>query len=161
IVIEPIAQLPNVTILPGHKAIRLETDGTGKTVTAVVTQTDDGVVQSFKGDIFIAAAGAANTAALLLKSANANHPNGLANGSDQVGGNYMFHTPSAVIPVMAEPFDSPFPKTFAVNDFYFGEPDGSYEFPMGQIQLLEYMTGQTLEGQISDLIPPALIPNFL
>ena len=161
IVIEPIAQLPNVTILPGHLAIRLDTDGTGKQVTSVTTRTDDGVVQSFKGDLFVVAGGAANTAALLLKSANANHPNGLANGSDQVGRNYMFHTTSAVISIMAEPFDSPFPKTFAVNDFYFGEPDGSYDFPMGQIQLLEYMTGQTLEGQISDLIPPALIPNFL
>ena len=161
IVLEPIAQLPNVTLLPGHKAIRLETDGTGKQVTAVVTENETGALQSFKGDIFVAAAGAANTAALLLRSKNAQHPNGLANGSDQVGRNYMFHTTSAVISIMADPFDSPFPKTFAVNDFYFGEPDGSYDFPMGQIQLLEFMTGQTLEGQISDIIPPALIPNFL
>ncbi len=161
IVIEPIAQLPNVTLLPGHKAIRLDTDGTGKQVTAVVTENETGALQSFKGDIFVVAAGAANTAALLLRSKSAQHPNGLANGSDQIGRNYMFHTTSAVISIMAEPFDSPFPKTFAVNDFYFGEPDGSYDFPMGQIQLLEYMTGQTLKGQISDMIPPALIPNFL
>ena len=161
IVIEPIAQLPNVTLLPGHKAIRLDTDGSGKTVTAVVTENETGALQTFKGDIFVVAAGAANTAALLLRSHNAQHPNGLANGSDQVGRNYMFHTTSAVISIMADPFDSPFPKTFAVNDFYFGEPDGSYDFPMGQIQLLEFMTGQTLEGQISDIIPPALIPNFL
>ena len=161
IVLEPIAQLPNVTILPGHKAIRLETDGSGKQVTAVVTENETGALQSFKGDIFVVAAGAANTAALLLRSKSAQHPGGLANGSDQVGRNYMFHTTSAVISVMAEPFDSPFPKTFAVNDFYFGEPDGSYDFPMGQIQLLEYMTGETLKGQIGDIIPPALIPNFL
>jgi len=71
----------------------------------------------------------------------------------------MFHATSAVISISAETFDSTFPKTLCVNDFYWGEPDGSYTFPMGQIQLLEYMSGQTLEGQISDWLPPALIPD--
>lgn len=161
IVIEPIRDLPNVTILTGHKVQRFETSGDGKTVTAVITQSADGLLSSFKGDIFVLAAGAANSAAVLLRSRNAQHPDGLANGSGLVGRNYMFHTTSAVISIMAERFDSTFPKTFAVNDFYFGEPDGSYPYPMGQIQLLEYMNGQTLEGQISDIIPPALIPDFL
>lgn len=32
---------------------------------------------------------------------------------------------------------------------------------MGNIQLLEYMSGQTLEGQIEEYIPPALIPDAL
>jgi choline dehydrogenase-like flavoprotein len=31
---------------------------------------------------------------------------------------------------------------------------------MGHIQLLEYMTGQTLEGQVSDWLPPALVPDI-
>ena len=43
------------------------------------------------------ACGAANTAKLLLVSANDEHPNGLANGSDQVGRNYMFHNSQAVL----------------------------------------------------------------
>ena len=30
---------------------------------------------------------------------------------------------------------------------------------MGHIQMLEYMSGQTLEGQVSDWLPPALIPE--
>ena len=30
---------------------------------------------------------------------------------------------------------------------------------MGHIQLLEYMSGQTLEGQVSDWLPPALVPD--
>ena len=33
--------------------------------------------------------------------------------------------------------------------------------PMGHIQLLEYMTGQTLEGEVSDWLPPALVPDAL
>jgi choline dehydrogenase-like flavoprotein len=31
---------------------------------------------------------------------------------------------------------------------------------MGHIQLLEYMSGQTLEGQLSEFLPPALAPTF-
>ncbi|ESQ91386.1 GMC oxidoreductase [Asticcacaulis benevestitus] len=158
IMLDPIRHLPNVTILTGHKVTRIETDGAGKTVTGVVTQTDTGT-QTFRGNLYALAAGAANSAAILLQSRSANHPDGLANRSGLVGRNYMFHTTSAVISVLADTFDSTFPKTFAVNDFYFGEPD--FPYPMGQIQLLEYMSGQTLEGQIADIIPPALLPNFL
>ena len=158
IVLDPIRNLPNVTILTGHKVTRIETDGAGKTVTGVVTQTDTGT-QTFRGNLYALAAGAANSAAILLQSRSANHPDGLANRSGLVGRNYMFHTTSAVISVLADRFDSTFPKTFAVNDFYFGEPD--FPYPMGQIQLLEYMSGQTLQGQIADIIPPALLPDFM
>ena len=158
IVLDPIRDLPNVTILTGHKVTRIETDGAGKTVTGVVTQTDTGT-QTFRGTLYVLAAGAANSAAILLQSRTANHPDGLANRSGLVGRNYMFHTTSAVISVLADRFDSTFPKTFAVNDFYFGEPD--FPYPMGQIQLLEYMSGQTLQGQIADIIPPALLPDFM
>ncbi len=161
IVLDPIRDLPNVTILTGHKVSHLVTDGSGKTVTSVVCEGENGTLVTFTGDTFSVSAGAANSAAILLRSRSAQHQNGLANGSGLVGRNYMFHTTSAVICILPEPFDSTFPKTFAVNDFYFGEPDGSYQYPMGQIQLLEYMSGQTLEGQISDMIPPALIPNFI
>jgi hypothetical protein len=31
---------------------------------------------------------------------------------------------------------------------------------MGHIQLLEYMSGKTLEGQVSDWLPPALVPDM-
>jgi len=161
IVIDPIRHLPNVTILTGHKVLRFETNGSGTSIASVVTSSDDGSLFSFSGNLFALAAGAANSAAVLLRSVSANHQNGLANGSGLVGRNYMFHTTSAVISILADRFDSTFPKTFAVNDFYFGEPDGSYPYPMGQIQLLEYMSGQTLEGQIADILPPALVPNFL
>ncbi|MGA9659624.1 MAG: GMC family oxidoreductase [Asticcacaulis sp.] len=159
IVIDPIRHLPNVTILTGHKVLRFETIGTGKSVSAVVTEGHDGTINRFEADLYALAAGAANSAAIMLQSQNAQHQNGLANSSGLVGRNYMFHTTSAVICILAERFDSTFPKTFAVNDFYFGEKD--YPYPMGQIQLLEYMSGQTLEGQIADMIPPVLVPDFL
>ena len=53
--------------------------------------------ETFRGDVVVASCGAANTAKLLLMSANAKHPNGLANGSDQVGRNYMFHNSQAML----------------------------------------------------------------
>jgi choline dehydrogenase-like flavoprotein len=158
--IEPIMGLPNVTLLTGRKVVRLETDPTGRTVTEVVCETKEGE-ERWAGDIVALAAGAAPTAVVLLSSANAAHPNGLANGSDQVGRNYMFHNSTAMVSLTAAHQTVTFPKTLAVNDFYFGDPEGGYDFPMGHIQLLEYMSGQTLEGQIEDWLPPALVPDAL
>jgi choline dehydrogenase-like flavoprotein len=160
IAIEPLLGQENVTLLTGRKVVRLETDPSGKTVTEVVCQTENGE-ERWSGDLVVLAAGAANSAAVLLASANAAHPNGLANGSDQVGRNYMFHTLTAMVSLTAAHVDVTFPKTMAVNDFYWGDPDGSYDKPMGHIQLLEYMSGQTLEGQVSDWLPPALVPDSI
>jgi len=156
--IEPLLEAHNVTLLTGRMVKTLETDAVGKTVTEVVCETDHGE-ERWTGDIVVVAAGAANTAAILLRSANAAHPEGLANGSGQVGRNYMFHTLTAMVSVTPEPTQVVFPKTLAVNDFYWGDPSGGYDKPMGHIQMLEYMSGQTLEGQVSDWMPPALIPE--
>jgi choline dehydrogenase-like flavoprotein len=157
--LEPILGLANVTLMTGRKAVRLETDAAGRAVTAVVTMSAEGE-ERWSGDIVVCAAGAVNTAALFLASANAAHPEGLANGSDQVGRNYAFHTLTAVVSLTLDPLDAPFPKTLAVNDFYWRDPRGGFEFPMGHIQLLEYMSGQTLEGQVSQYLPPFLAPGF-
>ena len=156
--VEPVLGQPNVTLLTGRKVVRLETDGSGKTVTEVVCETEHGE-ERWGGDIVVLAAGAVNTACVLLGSANAAHPNGLANGSDQVGRNYAFHTLTAMVSLTAAVEDINFPKTIAVNDFYWKDPRGGFDFPMGHIQLLEYMSGKTLEGQVSDWLPPALVPD--
>ena len=160
ITIDPILESSNVTLLTGKKVAKLLCDSTGKMVNAVVCEGQDGP-ETFSGDVVVLAAGAVNSAAILLRSEHPNHPNGLANRSDQVGRNYMFHTTSAVVSILAERFESTFPKTFSVMDFYYGEPDGSYPYPMGQIQLLEYMSGATLEGQLAHIIPPAIFPDFI
>lgn len=158
--IEPLLSAPNVTLLAERKAICIETDATGRTATTVVCQTADGE-ERWSGDVIVVAAGAANTAALLLASHSAAHPEGLANSSGQVGRNYMFHTLTAMVSLAADKVDVTFPKTLAVNDFYHSDPRGGFDYPMGHIQLLEYMSGQTLEGQVSDWLPPALAPTFI
>ena len=157
--LEPALAYPNVTLLTGRKAVRLITDASGKTVTSVVTESAQGE-ETWTGDIVVLAAGAVNTAVLLLASANAAHPNGLANASDQLGRNYVYHTLTAMVSLTLAREQSEFPKTLAVNDFYWRDPRGGFDFPMGHIQLLEYMSGQTLEGQVSQYLPPALAPGF-
>lgn len=158
--IEPLLGAPNVTLLTGRKVVRLETDPAGKSVAEVVCQTGGGE-ERWSGDIVVLAAGAANSAVVLLGSASAAHPDGLANGSDQVGRNYMFHTLTAMVSLTPGLVDVTFPKTLAVNDFYWGDPAAGYDKPMGHIQLLEYMSGQTLEGEVSDWLPPGLVPNLM
>ena len=67
--------------------------------------------------------GAVNSAALLLRSANDKHPNGLANSSGLVGRRYMAH-----LATMMQGFHplrknaTVFQKTVAINDFYFRGP---------------------------------------
>jgi len=84
IAIEPLLDLPNVTLLTGRRVERIETDPSGKTATEVVCQTAGGE-ERWRGDIIVAAAGAANTAALLLRSHSPAHPNGLADLVRAVG----------------------------------------------------------------------------
>ena len=160
ICIDPIKDLPNITLLTGRHVDELVASNCGHHVDEVVCTGPDGE-ETYSADIVVLAAGAANSAALLLRSTCKNHPNGLANGSDQVGRNYMFHTMSAIVSLTGHEVSADFPKTLGLNDFYHGDPDGSYNFPMGHVQTLEYMTGDVLEGQVGDMVPHWLIPNWL
>jgi choline dehydrogenase-like flavoprotein len=127
-----LAAYPNVTLLTCAYAEKLLTDATGKTITAVQVQRN-GETEFFSADIVVVACGALSSALLLLRSANAQHPNGLANGSDQAGRNYMRHNQSVLMALLKEPNDTVFQKTLAVSDYYFGAND--YEFPLGLIQM--------------------------
>ena len=150
--------LGNVELVAEARVKRLETDRSGRTVSAVVYETPDGE-RRVKGDIVVLAAGAVNSAALLLASAQAKHSGGLANSSDQVGRNYMFHTASASLTFSPSKVKTDFPKTMALNDWYWGDPDGGFDYPMGHVQLLEYLHGDVLRGQISHRLPAWMIPK--
>ena len=67
------------------------------------------------------------------------HPNGLANGSDQVGRNFMYHDSQAVLALSKDPNPTVFQKTLGVNDFYFSGPD--FDYPMGNIQMIGKSSG--------------------
>jgi choline dehydrogenase-like flavoprotein len=144
IAVRPILDMPNVTLLVDSEVTKLETDSSGRTVTRVVVGRDDGR-QEFEADTVVLSAGAANSAKVLLASANDRHPNGLANGSDQVGRNYMFHNCKAVVALAKEPNDTIFQKTLAINDFYFGTP--GYDWPIGQIQMIGKSNPEAMKGE--------------
>src|SRR4029079_16729886 len=144
IAVRPLLGRPNVTLLVDAEATKLETDATGRTVTAVHVMRG-GAPEVYEADVVVVSAGAANSAALLLRSANDSHPNGLANGSDQVGRNYMFHNSKAVVALAKEPNETVFQKTLGVNDFYFGA-DG-YDYPVGTIQMVGKSNAAAMKGE--------------
>jgi choline dehydrogenase-like flavoprotein len=127
-----LAAHANVELLTNALVTRLETDAAGHSVTGVHL-TRNGVPERHSADIVVVACGALSSALLLLRSANDAHPNGLANGSGQVGRNYMRHNQSVLMALMKEPNPTIFQKTLAVSDFYFGADD--WEFPLGLIQM--------------------------
>jgi choline dehydrogenase-like flavoprotein len=154
--IRPALQFPNVTMLRNAKALKLNTNSTGTSVTEVVAEVE-GDTEIFQGDVVVVSCGAANTAKLLLMSANDKHPNGLANGSDQVGRNYMFHNSQAVLAISKAPNPTMFQKTIALNDFYFGME--GFDYPMGNIQMVGKSLGPMYRGEKQ--IETALAPMGL
>jgi choline dehydrogenase-like flavoprotein len=156
VAIRPALEFPNVTLMRSAEALKLETNSAGTEVTAVVAEVA-GARESFRGDIIVVSCGAANTAKLLLLSANEQHPKGLANGSDQVGRNYMFHNSQAVLAISREPNPTMFQKTIALNDFYFGT--AGFEYPMGNIQMVGKSLGPMYRGEKP--LETALLPTGL
>jgi choline dehydrogenase-like flavoprotein len=142
--VRPALEHPNVTLLTNARAVRLETDPAGAAVTAVVVE-HDSHLERFTADLVVVSCGAANSAKLLLASANNRHPHGLANGSDQVGRNYMYHQSQAVLALSREPNPTVFQKTLGVNDFYFQGPD--FEYPMGNIQMIGKSQAEMFRGE--------------
>ncbi len=153
--VRPALQSPNVTLVTKARALKLNTDANGGAVTEVVVD-HDGQTETYSGDIVVVSCGAANSAKLLLLSANDKHPHGLANGSDQVGRNYMYHNSVAVLAISKEPNPTVFQKTLGLNDFYFGM-DG-FEYPMGNIQMVGKSQGPMYKGEKP--IEAGLAPMF-
>ncbi len=142
--VRPALEYPNVTLLTNARAIKLNTNGTGSTVTGVAVQ-HNGQTETYQGDIVVISCGATNSATLLLMSANDKHPNGLANGSDQVGRNYMYHNSAAVLAISEEENPTQFQKTLGLNDFYFGME--GFAYPMGNIQMVGKSQGPMYKGE--------------
>lgn len=136
-------QHPNVTLMSGCIVTRLlAKDGR----IAAVEFMRAGRPESLTAPVVALCAGAVISASLLLASAEAQHPSGLANSSDQVGRNFMNHNISAVLAF--SPFrrnDSVYEKTIQFNDWYLaGGPDNR---PLGNVQMLGRVTGPILAAE--------------
>lgn len=141
---------PNVTLLTGAYVERIETNASGSEVSEVVVRRH-GAIERYRGDIVVVACGAINSAALLLRSTNWAHPDGLANGSGVVGRHYMCHNNSALIAISRTPNPTRFQKTLGLNDFYYGAPDS--DFPLGHIQMLGKTDAAMFQGEAHHLLP--------
>jgi choline dehydrogenase-like flavoprotein len=130
--VRPATRRPNVALWTNACARRLITSARGGTVEAVEVERNGEIVR-VTAPLFVVACGAINSAALLLRSSNDAHPNGLGNSSGLVGRRYMAHLATMMQgfhPWRRNP--TVFQKTVAVNDFYLRGRDTNY--PLGQIQ---------------------------
>jgi choline dehydrogenase-like flavoprotein len=144
IAVRPLLGRENVTLLINAEVMKLETDESGRHVSGVVLQ-HDGAQEVYSADIVALCAGATNSAKILLQSASDRHPNGLANGSDQVGRNYMFHNCKAVAALATEENETTFQKTLGINDFYLAGGDRPY--PLGNIQMVGKSNAGAMKGE--------------
>ena len=133
---------PNVTLQTGARVERLLTEADGKRVRGVEYRVG-GETRVVAAKLVVLAAGAVNSAALLLRSSE----QGLANRSDKVGRHFMNHNTSAVLAIDPRVVnDSIYQKTIGVNDFYLD--DGRGGPPLGNIQLLGRVTGPILKANV-------------
>jgi choline dehydrogenase-like flavoprotein len=153
--VRPALEHDNVTLQTSAEVVKLETDAAGRAVTGVAVRRG-GETERHTADIIVVACGAANSAKVLLASATEKHPNGLANGSDQVGRNYMFHASQAVLALSKEENPTVFQKTLGLNDFYFRSED--FEFPLGNIQMVGKSQAEMYRGEKP--LQTALAPEF-
>jgi choline dehydrogenase-like flavoprotein len=150
--VDPALEHANVTLQTNAYVERLETSPSGREISKVIIK-NNGIREEVSADIVVSSCGAINSAALLLRSANDKHPNGLANSSDVVGRHYMGHVNSVLMALSKCPNPTIFQKSLSVNDFYFGTADWNY--PMGHISFVGKLDGETLK-----VGAPALTPGW-
>jgi choline dehydrogenase-like flavoprotein len=86
----------------------------------------------FQGHQVVLAAGAVNTAAILLRSAGERHPRGLANGSDQVGRNLMKPQLTALLQRASSPNSGRYSPALGLTEYYWG--DKNVDYALGSIR---------------------------
>lgn len=145
---------PNITVRTHTRVLRLLPAPDGRAISGVEVETGGGR-EILTAKLVVLAAGAVNSAALLLGSGDAAHPEGLANRSGVVGRHFMNHNSSAMLvvdPRLRNP--SVYQKTIGLNDFYFS--DGRGGPPLGNVQLLGKVTAPILKANLRRVPMPVL-----
>jgi choline dehydrogenase-like flavoprotein len=138
--VDPALATGNARLLTGVRVRRIVTDDSGRRVDHLVADTHDGQV-TVTGAKFVLAAGAVNSAALLLASA-------VANSSDLVGRNFMMHNNAHIVAVdLNRRNDVTFQKTLSINDWY---------YELGALQLIG-----KVQGVMMKTVAPRGVPRFL
>lgn len=136
--LDPALATGSVRLVTGAYVDRIETDASGRV--ARVTGSLDGAPLEVTGGTFALAAGAANSAALLLRS-------GVANSSGLIGTRYMVHNNTHIAAIdPRRTNDVVFQKTACVNDFYDDMGDG---FPGGTLQLIGKVQASMMKTHVT------------
>jgi choline dehydrogenase-like flavoprotein len=137
---------PGVSLVTGAKVLRVLLTPDGRRTVGVEIEAG-GSVSVVKADIVVLAAGAVNSAVILLASSAANR-------SDTVGRHFMNHNASAMLAIDPRTRnDSVYQKTLGINDFYFD--DGAGGPPLGNVQLLGKITAPILKANLR------AVPEFM
>jgi choline dehydrogenase-like flavoprotein len=141
--VRPALESPTVRLLTRTVVQRLHTSSDGLRVVGAAAERD-GRPLEIRARKFVVAAGAVNSAALLLRSSSDRHPRGLANSSDLVGRNYMVHNSTFFIAVDPRRRNTvSFQKTLGMSDWYLAGPDT--RFPLGNLQMLGKIQGSMVK----------------
>lgn len=158
--VEPAVASGRLQLRTGARVRRLHVNPSGTEIRGVQVEID-GQNWLFSSHVVVLAAGAVNTAQLLLRSAIDSHPTGLANGSDQVGRNLMRTQLTSILQRSRQPHSGRFAQGLGINDYYWG--DRNVSRPLGQIQ----GGGGVLQDPLFAESPPLLslitkvVPNFV
>jgi choline dehydrogenase-like flavoprotein len=142
--IRPALQSPTVRLVTNAEVRRIVTGDDGSSVTRLEVGHASGPL-TVTAARYVLAAGAVNSAALLLRSRGPASPDGVANRSGMVGRNYMAHPSTFVVGVLpARENHITYEKTLAFNDWYFAGP--TTEFPLGHVQNVGKLQGWTIKS---------------
>jgi choline dehydrogenase-like flavoprotein len=119
------------TLRSGAVVEALHVDPSGREVKGVEARIG-GDRWLFQGQHVVLAAGAVNTAAILLRSAGDRHPRGLANGSDQVGRSLMKPQLTAILQRASRPNSGRYSPALGLTDYYWG--DKNVDYALGSIR---------------------------
>ena len=160
-----LAETSRIELREHTMATRLVTDPSGRRVVAVDV-VSRGTPGRIHADLVIAACGAVNSAALLLRSGSGvasglasglTARRGLANSSGLVGRNYLAHVTTMFSAYRWEDVGAgvhDFHKTIAINDFY--RPSGSRTYPLGHIQSQGTIHPEMVKGGAPPLLRAGL-----
>ena len=143
--IEPAIVTGNARLAESTRVQRIVAHG--RRVDHLIAEDRDGEVR-VTGGKFVLAAGAVNSAALLLGS-------NLANSSGQVGRNFMMHNNAHIVAIdLRRKNDVTFQKTMSVNDWYLDGGDGR---PLGALQLIGKVQGVMMKTAAPRGVPAAVL----
>jgi len=144
----------NATLMMDTTVTHLVHGPDGRTVIAAIARRN-GRTLRIEASKFILAAGAVNSAAILLRSTSVEHPQGLANSSGLVGRNYMVHNSTFFIGVNPLKINRTlWQKTLGLNDWYEAGPTN--EYPLGNLQMLGKLRASMLKMARSWVPTPIL-----